>query len=600
MRLSTRKIRLKKFCHLFLICFLILSGMAYSENRPYEVIIDKGVPNAMRDGIRLFSNIYRPDADGKFPAILIRTPYNKDRYGMDYSLFPVHAAQKGFVVIIQDVRGRYSSEGVFLPYVQETDDGYDAVEWAAALPFVDGKVGMVGCSYLGAVQWLAAIADPPHLRAIFPQCVFANGRHFFYFGGTFDLSWIGWLYDRLPDLKRHRSPDENPAAQKEDFPPWEANKWQWLKYLPLNDFPLLKEFCPYYYEWIAHPDDGSFWDFANIEKFHKNVSVPAYNLTGWYDDGYGQPGAIFNFLGMKANGKTEAARKGQKLIIGPWTHCNGESSKSGDLDFGPQAIIDIDALALRWFDYWLKDIDDGIMKEPPVRLFVMGDNKWRDEKEWPLSRAESIPFYLHSNGSANSHWGCGFLSREKPEGEKPDSFVYDPSNPVTDYFFEEPGARDLKPIEVRNDVLVYTSDPLEKDMEVTGSINAHIYASSSAKDTDFIVKVSDVHPDGYSQNITPPLSGVIRARYRESESVPSLLTPGHIYKFTIGLTFTSHVFKKGHRLRVSITSSYFPLIDRNPNTGHPFGTDSEWICAKQSIFHDDEHPSRIILPVIPR
>ena len=574
--------------------------MAYSENRPYEVIIDKGVPNAMRDGIRLFSNIYRPDADGKFPAILIRTPYNKDRYGMDYSLFPVHAAQKGFVVIIQDVRGRYSSEGVFLPYVQETDDGYDAVEWAAALPYVDGKVGMVGCSYLGAVQWLAAIADPPHLRAIFPQCVFANGRHFFYFGGTFDLSWIGWLYDRLPDLKRHRSPDENPAAQKEDFPPWEANKWRWLKYLPLNDFPLLKEFCPYYYEWIAHPDDGSFWDFANIEKFHKNVSVPAYNLTGWYDDGYGQPGAIFNFLGMKANGKTEAARKGQKLIIGPWTHCNGESSKSGDLDFGPQAIIDIDALALRWFDYWLKDIDDGIMKEPPVRLFVMGDNKWRDEKEWPLSRAESIPFYLHSNGSANSHWGCGFLSREKPKGEKPDSFVYDPSNPVTDYFFEEPGARDLKPIEVRNDVLVYTSDPLEKDMEVTGSINAHIYASSSAKDTDFIVKVSDVHPDGYSQNITPPLSGVIRARYRESESVPSLLTPGHIYKFTIGLTFTSHVFKKGHRLRVSITSSYFPLIDRNPNTGHPFGTDSEWICAKQSIFHDDEHPSRIILPVIPR
>ena len=519
---------------------------------------------------------------------------------MDYSLFPVHAAQKGFVVIIQDVRGRYSSEGVFLPYVQETDDGYDAVEWAAALPFVDGKVGMVGCSYLGAVQWLAAIADPPHLRAIFPQCVFANGRHFFYFGGTFDLSWIGWLYDRLPDLKRHRSPDENPAAQKEDFPPWEANKWRWLKYLPLNDFPLLKEFCPYYYEWIAHPDDGSFWDFANIEKFHKNVSVPAYNLTGWYDDGYGQPGAIFNFLGMKANGKTEAARKGQKLIIGPWTHCNGESSKSGDLDFGPQAIIDIDALALRWFDYWLKDIDDGIMKEPPVRLFVMGDNKWRDEKEWPLSRAESIPFYLHSNGSANSHWGCGFLSREKPKGEKPDSFVYDPSNPVTDYFFEEPGARDLKPIEVRNDVLVYTSDPLEKDMEVTGSINAHIYASSSAKDTDFVVKVSDVHPDGYSQNITPPLSGVIRARYRESESVPSLLTPGHIYKFTIGLTFTSHVFKKGHRLRVSITSSYFPLIDRNPNTGHPFGTDSEWICAKQSIFHDDEHPSRIILPVIPR
>jgi putative CocE/NonD family hydrolase len=574
--------------------------MAYSENRPYEVIIDKGIPNIMRDGIRLFSNIYRPDADGKFPAILIRTPYNKDRYGIDYSLFPVHAAQKGYVVIIQDVRGRYSSEGVFLPYVQETDDGYDAVEWAAVLPYVDGKVGMVGCSYLGAVQWLAAIADPPHLQAIFPQCTFANGRHFFYFGGTFDLSWIGWLYDRLSDLKRHRSPDENPTALKEDFPSWEANKWRWLKYLPLNDFPLLKEFCPYYYEWIAHPDDGSFWDFANIEKFHKNVSVPAYNLTGWYDDGYGQPGAILNYLGMRGNGKTETARNGQKLIIGPWTHCNSESSKSGDLDLGPQAIIDIDALALRWFDYWLKDIENGIMEEPPVRLFVMGDNEWRNEKEWPLSRAEPTPFYLHSDGSANSIWGDGILSKEEPEEEDSDRFLYDPSNPVTDYFFEEPGARDLRTIEVRNDVLVYTSDPLGKDMEVTGQIEAQIFASSSAKDTDFVVKVSDVHPNGYSQNISPPLSGVIRARYREYESAPSLLTPGYIYKFTIGLLFTSHVFKKGHRLRISITSSYFPLIDRNPNTGHPFGTDSEWMCAKQTIFHDNEHPSRIILPVILR
>jgi putative CocE/NonD family hydrolase len=598
--ISTHSIRLRNFYQISLVCFLIFSGIAYSENRPYEVIIDKGVPNVMRDGIRLFSNIYRPDADGKFPAILIRTPYNKDRYGTDYSPFPVHAAQKGYVVIIQDVRGRYSSEGEFLPYVQETVDGYDTVEWAAVLPYVDGKVGMVGCSYLGAVQWLAAIADPPHLKAIFPQCTFANGRHFFYFGGTFDLSWIGWLYDRLPDLKRHRKPEENLSMHTEDFPSWEANKWQWLKYLPLNDFPILKEFCPYYYEWIAHPDDGSFWDFANIEKFHKNVSVPAYNLTGWFDDGYGQPGAIFNFLGMKLNGKTEAARNGQKLIIGPWTHCNSESSKSGDLDFRPQAIIDVDALALRWFDYWLKDIDNGIMEEPPVRLFVMGDNEWRDEKEWPLSRAESMSFYLHSNGSANSLWGDGSLTEEKPEEEKSDRFIYDPSNPVTDYFFEKPGARDLRSIEVRNDVLVYTSDPLKKDMEVTGSINAQIYASSSAKDTDFVVKVSDVHPDGYSQNISPPLSGVIRARYRESESEPSLLTPGHIYKFTIGLMFTSHVFKKGHRIRVSITSSYFPLIDRNPNTGRPFGTDSEWICAKQTIFHDDTHPSRIILPVIPR
>ena len=399
---------------------------------------------------------------------------------------------------------------------------------------------------------------------------------------------------------RHRSAGDIPPVLEEDFPSWEANKWHWLKYLPLIDFPLLKEFCPYYYEWIAHPDDGPFWDFADIEKFHKNVSVPAYNLTGWYDDGYGQPGAIFNYLGMKANGKTETARRGQKLIIGPWTHCSCESPKSGDLDFGTQAIIDVDALALRWFDHWLKGIANGIMEEPPVRLFVMGDNAWRDEKEWPLSRTETTSFYLHSNGSANSLWGDGSLNLEKPGEEKPDSFIYDPSNPVTDYFFEEPGAQDLRPVEVRNDVLVYTSDPLQKDMEVTGPIQAQIFASSSAKDTDFVVKVSDVHPNGYSQNITPPLSGVIRARYRDSETEPLFMEPGQVYKLDIGLMFTSHVFKEGHRIRISITSSYFPLIDRNPNTGNPFGTDKKGECARQTISHNESHPSQIIFPVIPR
>jgi putative CocE/NonD family hydrolase len=600
MSLSIHTIRLRNSCQLFMVCFLFVCTFAFSENRPYEVKVEKEVPATMRDGIRLLSNVYRPDAEGKFPAILIRTPYNKDRYNRDYSLFPYKAAQKGYVVIIQDVRGRYSSEGVFLPYLQEKDDGYDAVEWVSTLPYVDGKVGMYGCSYLGAVQWLAAIADPPHLKAIFPQCTFASGRHFFYFEGTFDLSWIGWLYGRLSDLIRHRSPDNIPSDLKGAFPLWEANKWKWLKFLPLGDFPILKELCPYYYEWIGHPDDGTFWDFADIEKFHKNVSVPAYNLTGWYDDGYGQPGAIFNYLGMKANGKTEIARKGQKLIIGPWTHCSCESSKSGDLDFGAEAIIDTDALAIRWFDYWLKGIENGIMEEPPIRLFVMGDNEWRDEEEWPLSRAEQTSFFLHSKGSANSIWGDGSLTLEKPEQQKPDRFTYDPSNPVTDYFFEEPGARDLRSIEARNDVLVYTSDRLKNDMEVTGPIKAQIFVSSSAKDTDFVVKVSDVFPNGYSQNITPPLSGVIRARYRDSEFEPSLLTPGHIYDLDIGLMFTSHVFKEGHRIRVSITSSYFPHIDRNPNTGSPFGTDSEGVCAEQTIFHDNRHPSRIILPVIPR
>jgi len=594
------RLPVKKECLTVLLTLALFAHLAGStQGQNYKLCVNKGVPGVMRDGITLFADVYRPDAPGKFPAVLIRTPYNKDSYG-EYSSFPLKAVKKGYVVIVQDVRGRYSSEGKFRPYMQESQDGYDSVEWASALPYVDGKVGMYGCSYLGAVQWLAAIADPPHLAAIFPQCTFANARHFFYFGGTFDLSWIGWLYDRLPDIQRHRGMNIGPSSEKKHFAQWEKNKWKWLSYVPLIKLPILEGYCPYYYEWLAHPDDSPFWSFADIEMGHKNVSVPAYNLTGWYDDGYGQPGAVLNYLGMKANGKTEKARKGQKLIIGPWTHCNWESAKAGCLDFGPEATIDVDSLALRWFDFWLKDRDDGIMKEPPVKLFVMGDNEWRDEHDWPLARTEYTAFYLRSNGKANSHWGDGTLSLQSPVEEHSDCYIYDPLNPVTDYFFTEAGARDLRAIEVRNDVLVYTSDHLTEDCEITGPITAEIFASSSAKDTDFIVKVSDVHPDGYSQNITPPLSGVIRARYRDSESEPSLLDPGRIYQFTIELMYTSHVFKMGHRIRVFITSSYFPHIDRNPNTGRPFGKGKEWLRATQTIFHDPKHPSKILLPVIPR
>ncbi|MFP4081514.1 MAG: CocE/NonD family hydrolase [Candidatus Aminicenantes bacterium] len=590
----------------FIFGLLIFTAIFYAfsektsagENKDYGVKVEKEVAACMRDGVRLYANVYRPDIPGKFPTILIRTPYNKERYGQ-YSSFPVYAAERGYVVIVQDVRGRYSSEGEFLPYVQEINDGYDSVEWAASLPYSNGKVGTQGCSYLGAVQWQLATAAPPHLVAIFSQCTFANARHFFFFGGTFDLSWIGWLNGRLPDIKKHRGITGKEASAQEARLQWARNKWEWLSFLPLKDFPLLKEFCPYYYEWLSHPDDGPFWDFADVEKKHNLVKVPAYNFTGWFDDGYGQPGAILNFTGMKKNGKTKTAREGQKLIIGPWTHCN-PTSKAGDIDFGEEAKIDLNALVIRWFDYWLKGMDNGIMDEPPIRIFVMGDNQWRYEQEWPLARTEYTSFYLHSSGSANSLYGRGSLDTEKPEEEKSDRYIYDPSNPVTDYLFEKAGPRDHRPIEVRNDVLVYTSRPLKNELEVTGPIEAEIWASSSAKDTDFVVKVTDVYPDGYSQNITPPLSGILRARYRLSESEPKLLTPGKIYKFTFGLMYTSHVFKKNHRIRVSITSSYFPHMDRNPNTGHPFGVDAELISATQKIFHDGKHPSRIILPVIPR
>jgi putative CocE/NonD family hydrolase len=568
-----------------------------SQQTP-AVIVQKNVAATMRDGVRLYADIYRPSTPEKVPVILIRTPYSKDQYG-EYSPFARMAAERGYAAIVQDVRGRFFSEGVFSPYLQELSDGYDSVEWAAALPFSDGKVGMQGTSYRGAVQWQAAVMSPPHLVAIFPQCTFANGRHFFFYSGTFDLSWISWLNGLLPDIRRRQGLSGAEASEEEADRLWSAHKWEWLNFMPLKEFPLLKGICPYYYEWLDHPDDGPYWDFANVEKRHAEVSVPAYNLTGWFDDGYGQPGAIRNFLGMRRSGRTPEARQGQKLIIGPWTHSDPRS-KVGSVDFGKEAAVDVPALVIRWFDHWLKGIDNGIMREPPVRYFVMGDNTWRYESDWPPPAAKPASFYFSSRGAANSLYGDGALSPDMPQGPKLDRYVYDPANPVTDYFFETTGPRDLRPLEARNDVLVFTSELLSKDTEVTGDIQAEVWASSSAKDTDFIVKVTDVHPSGYSQSITPPLSGIIRARYRDSESNPSLLNPGQVYRFVIDSMSTSHVVRKGHRIRVWITSSLFPHIDRNLNTGHPFGTDSEIVQATQTVFHDSGHPSRIILPIIAR
>lgn len=581
-----------------IILFANVSFCLFATQQNPAVIVEKNAAATMRDGIRLYADIYRPETTEKVPVILIRTPYSKDLYG-EYSPFGRLAAENGYATIVQDVRGRFSSEGIFSPYLQELTDGYDSVEWAAALPFSNGKVGMQGCSYLGAVQWQAAVMNPPHLVAIFPQCTFANGRHFFFFSGTFDLSWISWINGRLPDIRRRQGLSGFEASDEEADRQWSAHKWEWLNFLPLKEFPLLKGLCPYYYEWLDHPDDGPFWYFANVEKRHSEVSVPAYSLTGWFDDGYGQPGAIRNFLGMRRNGRTPQARQGQKLIIGPWTHCDPRS-QVGSMDFGREAALDVPALVIRWFDHWLKGINNGIMREPPVCYFVMGDNTWRYESDWPPPAAKPISFYLSSRGAANSLYGDGALSRDRPQEQEPDRYIYDPDNPVTDYFFETTGPRDLRPFEVRNDVLVFTSEPLAEDTEVTGDIQAELWASSSAKDTDFIVKISDVHPSGFSQSITPLLSGIIRARYRDSESNPSLLNPGQVYRFLIGPMSTSHVFRKGHSIRVWITSSLFPHIDRNPNTGHPFGSNSEMVRATQNVFHDSRHPSRISLPVIAR
>lgn len=551
----------------------------------FAIRLEQDLPAKMRDGVVLRADILRPDAPGRFPAVVYRTPYGKHEAWRESELL-IKAAREGYVVIVQDVRGRYRSDGVFDPYRQEAKDGYDTIEWVATLPYCDGNVGMAGLSYPGAVQWLAATEAPPHLKAIAPAMCFSNGRQFFYFGGAFDLSWIPWIHNSiLPDLRR-RLGKLGPESEAEVDEAWKAGKETWLRHLPLRELPLFQGLAPFYYEWLEHPDDGPYWDYANIEAAYKRIRIPALNLSGWHDEGYGPLGAVGNFNGTR--------QRGSRLIIGPWTHGAPRltSIRVGELDFGPNAGLDYSGEALAWFDRWLKGIAKGVERESPIRLFVMGENAWRQEKEWPLARTRYTPFYFAGNGR--------LTASPPPATELPDRYTYDPLDPVVDPHGGKLGPFDQSRLQTRPDVLAYSSEPLERDLEVTGPIEVELWITSSAADTDFFVRLLDVHPDGKGYNLMSPTLEVLRARYRDNEREPNLLTPGKPERLVLRNMLTSNVFKARHRIRVLVTSSFLPHFDCNPNTGHPFGVDAFTSRAEQTLFHDQERPSRIVLPVIPR
>ena len=579
-----------------------------------NIIVERDVAVPMRDGVVLRADVYRPAAPGRFPTLVYRTPYGKDdllESGSEPTLS--RAPRAGYALVVQDVRGRYRSDGEFRPYHQEGKDGYDTVEWAAAQPWSDGRVGTFGLSYPGAVQWLLAMERPPHLVSIFPAMTFATGRHFFYFGGAWNHDWMRWILLYIaPDVRARLKlpgPKTEEAAQKE----WDRLRWTWEGFQPIHAFPVLRPIAPWYYEWLEHPDDGPYWDFADVTKAHARIDVPALNFSGWYDSNYGPLGATANFNGMREHAASAEARRGQRLILGPWPHGDPSESKTrvGEIDMGPNATLDYYGLILRWHDRWLKGIRNGVDEGPPVRIFVMGENVWRDENEWPLARTRYTPYYVHSGGSANGVAGDGRLIAGPPPGgpagaagalatEPPDRYVYDPRHPVVIENFETPGPLDQAKIQARRDVLVYTSDPFERDLEVTGPITVTLWASSSASDTDFGVTLCDVHPDGKAYNLTPIEAGYLRARYRSSESAPQPLTPGQPTELVLGGMMTSNLFLKGHRIRLLVTSSRFPTFDLNPNTGEPFGTSARTLAAHQVILHDAAHPSRVTLPVIPR
>lgn len=574
--------------------------------------IETNVAVPMRDGTLLYADIYRPDGPGPFPVLLQRTPYDKHMPLSLSMLDPLKAARHGYVVVIQDTRGRYTSGGEFYAFRDDIHDGYDTVEWAASQPWSSGKVGMYGNSYVGATQWQAAKACPPHLEAIAPRVTASNYHEgWTYQGGAFALGFnVSWTMGNLTLANFQRIAARKPVPQgsrgklAQAVDAMEAA----FRFLPLQAFPHLQDgLADYFYDWLAHPDYDDYWKHLSIEEAHARMTVPALNIGGWYDIFLG--GTIRNYLGMREQGATEAARRGQKLLIGPWQHGGSRGPGiAGDHYFGlgsDPLAIDLDGVLLRWFDYWLKGDNTGIMDDPPVRIFVMGDNVWRDEQEWPLARAQSVNYYFHSQGQANSTNGNGTLSPQPPGDEPPDVFLYNPADPVPtrggplccNAYFMAGGAYDQQEIERRQDVLVYSTPPLERDVEVTGPIMVTLWASTSAPDTDFTAKLVDVCEHGCARNLT---DGIIRARYRDAKSTPSLIEPGRAYGYTIDLWATSNVFKAGHRIRVEVSSSNFPRFDRNTNTGKRIAEDTELKPALQTILHSAQYPSHITLPIVPR
>jgi uncharacterized protein len=558
-----------------------------------SVAVERDVPAKMLDGVVLKADIYRPKAEGKFPVLLQRTPYDKT-----YSRsFGMRAAARGYVVVVQDVRGRFTSDGEWYPFRHESQDGYDTVEWAAALPQSNGKVGMFGGSYVGATQMLAAIASPPHLSGIAPDVTASNyHENWTYQGGAFE-QWFGQSWSSgLAENTLTRAVER------------ETNALNWKDELPLANYPLLappgpKSLAPYYLDWLAHPSYDDYWKAISLEENYSHIQVPVFQMAAWYDIFLG--GSLRNYVLMKTRAGSEAARNGQRLLVEVGGHSGGsDQRKIGDVDFGPAAPYDNEERILQWYDFLLKGQANVYAGKKPVRIFVMGKNEWRDEDDWPLARAKATKYFLHSSGKANSSKGDGQLTAQLPLTEPKDSYLYNPANPAPttggplccDWMHLAPGPRDQRTVEERSDVLVYTTPAFSQDTEVTGPVTLELFASTSAKDTDFTAKLVDLWPNGFAQNLT---EGILRLRYRNSMERPEPAKPGEIYHVAVDLWATSNVFLAGHRLCLEISSSNFPRFDRNLNTGEDQATSTKMQPATNTIYHDKAHPSALVLPIIP-
>jgi putative CocE/NonD family hydrolase len=630
-----------------LLAVLGASATLYGQAAAYETVALRNVMVTARDGVKLATDVYLPGrngtrAGGRFAAIVERTPYNKSSVAAGLVEYYV---SRGYAVVLQDVRGRYGSEGRWRPIRDDGPDGADLLKWIGGQEWSSGKIGTMGTSYGGATQHALAIAQAPHLAAMVPVDAMSNcGRYGVRHNGAFELRWFNWIYTlgnatgtRAAATGLMQSPDGHAAALRAASTPAAAaaleemgkQVLEYVRVLPLRPGTTPLKFAPDYEAWLVeamrHGDEDSYWtDMGSsvVDHIAEYADVPIYHVTGWYDS-WGTQVANLNYVQL-----SKAKKSPERLIIGPWTHGGQAQSYSGIAEFGPEAAIDLNELRLRWYDRWLKGVENGVEREAPVRIFVMGAGEphktpegrlfvgghWRDEREWPLARAVDTPYYLQGNGT---------LSRNKPGASQATTYRFDPLNPVptlggnvsSEGILMPRGAQDQRcppnhwlcqgtlPLSTRSDVLVFQTPPLESDLEVTGRLIVKLWGASDGPDTDFTAKLIDVYPPSGDYPAGVDLNvgdSIVRARYRESLKTAKMLVPGEPQEFTIEMYPTSLVFRRGHRIRLDISSSNFPRFDVNPNTGEPLGQQRRWRVAENTIYHDGRHPSRIVLPVVGR
>lgn len=565
-------------------CAVLLAGC---ERSTFDVEHDVAVP--MRDGVVLRADIYRPSSGAKHPVLVYRTPYDKRAAATDYQTH-LRAVERGYVVVLQDVRGRYASDGIFDPYRNEGKDGYDTIEWAASQHWANGDVGTYGLSYPGAVQWLAAIESPPQLKAMVPAMTFSSPRNFFYMNGVFDLSWLPWIYFNIApdarirlDLAGDTEPDEVAAA-------WDREGEAVLSHLPLSELPILRKEAPFYFEWLKHAPTDPWWNWAEIRGRYDATDAAVLNLSGWYDEAYGPEGAVTNHRGIVASREGGDARS--QLILGPWQHGETEQTKMGELDFGLHSALGYDAVLLDFFDEYLKGAEGGSEQGPVVRYFIMGANEWRSSPVWPPQEAISKRYCFSAQADVGALDDC-----DRESEQEKSVFVSDPAHPVMDpYGVFEPN--DYQALAARDDVLVFDTPVLTEPLTVAGTASVTLHVSCDCADFDLWARLLDVHPDGRAINLMSPGADVQRVSYRNNTE-QQLVVPGEIYEVSVDGLLTANQFDAGHRIRVQISASFAPHLSRNLQTGKSETNSSASVAAEITVHHGKAFQSSLQLPVIP-